>query len=99
MIRYMLDSSFCIDVKRDRTPALRKRFKAETGTMAISSIVFHELIYGAAISELPARARRKVLEFVARLDLLDFDRDAADHAGQIRADLRRAGQMIGHTRY
>lgn len=95
MIRYMLDSSFCIDVMRDKTPALRERFKAETGTMATSTIVLHELLYGAANSESPARARRKVMEFVARLDVFDFDDEAADHAGQIRARLRRQGQMIG----
>jgi tRNA(fMet)-specific endonuclease VapC len=95
VIRYLLDSSFCIDVMRDRTPALRSRFKSESGSMAISTIVLHELHYGAANSQQPASARQKVEEFAARLVVLDFDHDASVHAGEIRAALRALGRTIG----
>jgi len=33
--------------------------------------------------------------FAARLDVLPFDADAADHAADIRANLERRGQTIG----
>lgn len=33
--------------------------------------------------------------FAARLEVLDFDDDAAAHAGEIRADLERQGSPIG----
>ena len=95
VIRYMLDSSFCIDVMRDRTPALRERFKVEAGTMALSTIALHELLYGAANVENSQRARQKVDEFAGRLAVVEFGEQAANHAGDIRATLRRAGQMIG----
>jgi tRNA(fMet)-specific endonuclease VapC len=95
MIRYMLDSSFCIDVMRDRTPALRERFKIESEHLAISTVAMYELFYGAANSDNPRIARRSVEEFAARIAVIDFDEDAAGHSGEIRADLRKKGQMIG----
>ena len=91
----MLDSSFCIDVMRDKAPAVRHRFKAEAGSMAISTIVLHELHYGAANSQNPRAALLKIDEFAAHILVIDFDTNAATHAGDIRADLKIKGQTIG----
>lgn len=95
MIRFMLDSSFCIDVMRNRNAVLLNRFKASNNQMAISTIVLHELCYGAANSNEAALARRKVEEFCAAVLVIDFDDKAADEAGKIRAYLRAKGQTIG----
>jgi tRNA(fMet)-specific endonuclease VapC len=95
MIRYMLDSSFCIDVMRDKTQSLRDKFKINSNQMAISTIVLHELYYGAANSPELDHARAKVEKFCAGVSVLDFDDSAAAHAGEIRSDLRRKGQTIG----
>lgn len=65
-----------------------------------------ELIYGAEKSANPERNLMDVEGFAARLDVLDYGRDAAAHSGQVRAELARAGtpiaaydQMIaGHAR-
>ena len=95
VIRYMLDSSFCIDVIRDKTPAVRERFKAEASALALSSVALHELFYGAANAQHRAHAREKVIDFARRVTVLDFDENAASHAGDIRAALRRQGQVIG----
>lgn len=43
----------------------------------------------------PARNLAEVQGFAARLDVLDFDSNAAAHAGQIRAELARLGTPIG----
>jgi tRNA(fMet)-specific endonuclease VapC len=95
MTRFMLDSSFCIDVMRSKHPALRDRFKSSENDKAISTIVLHELFYGAANGDNPAHARGKVEEFCLAVAVLPFDEDAASHSAEIRADLRRQGQMIG----
>jgi tRNA(fMet)-specific endonuclease VapC len=95
MIRYMLDSSFCIDVMRDRTELLREKFKINSNQMAISTIVLHELFFGAAINPEPDRARGKVEKFCTGVSVLSFDDKAAAHAGDIRSVLRRKGQTIG----
>lgn len=65
-----------------------------------------ELIYGAEKSAAPEKNLSVVEGFVARLEVLAFDNDAAAQAGMIRSELARAGtpidpydQMIaGHAR-
>ena len=95
MLRYMLDTNFCIRVLRDRPPGLRERFNAEAEGLCISTIILSELLYGAEKSARPQEYRREVEHFCGRLEVLRFDEDAADHAANIRATLGRQGQMIG----
>ena len=95
MLRYMLDTNFCIRVLRDRPPGMRERFNAEAGSLCISTVVLTELLYGAAKSALPRHNRDQVEHFAARLEVLPFDQEAADHAADIRAPLEREGRMIG----
>ncbi len=54
-----------------------------------------ELLRGAAKSARPIHNRQEVERFAARLDVLSFDADAADHAADIRADVERRGELIG----
>jgi tRNA(fMet)-specific endonuclease VapC len=95
MLRYMLDTSLCIRVLRDRPPALRQRFDQEADGLSISTIALTELLHGAQKSARPEHNRREVANFAARLEVLPFDTDAAAHAGEITATLERSGQVIG----
>lgn len=95
MTRYMLDSSFCIDLMRDKTQALRERFRDEWADLCTSTIVMHELLYGAEKSARPRHNRVRVEEFLSRLKLVEFDSEAASHAAHIRADLAKRGCPIG----
>lgn len=80
---------------RNRSPAWPARLNALAGTLFTSVIVRHELINGAALSAQPLEQRAEVEDFLARLDVIAFDAAAADHAADIKADLRRRGTMIG----
>lgn len=95
MLKYLLDTNLCIRVLRDKPQGLRERFNAEASGLSISSVVLYELLYGAAKSARPVENRHQVEAFAARLEVLDFDGDAAAHAGEIRADLEREGRPIG----
>jgi tRNA(fMet)-specific endonuclease VapC len=95
MLRYMLDTNLCIRVLRDRPAGLRPRFNAEAETLCISTITLTELLHGAARSAKPVENRQEVERMVARLTLLDFDRRAAEHAGEICAELGIRGELIG----
>lgn len=95
MLRYMLDTNLCIRVLRDRPAAVRRRFNEENEGLCISTIVLTELLHGAAKSARPQENRRAVEDFGARLEVLPFDAEAADHAAEIRAELERKGQGIG----
>ncbi len=94
-LRYLLDTNLCIRVLRDRPPAMRERFNAETDGLSISTVVLMELLHGAAKSARADHNRREVERFAARLEVLAFDADAASHAADVRADLERRGRMIG----
>lgn len=94
-LRFMLDTNLCIRVLRDKPAALRLRFNDEAEGLAISTIVVMELLHGAAKSARPIDNRRAVEDFATRLDVLPFDDQAAAHAGDIKAELERAGEVIG----
>jgi tRNA(fMet)-specific endonuclease VapC len=91
----MMDSCFCIDLMRDKTPGLRERFRDERDNLCLSTIVVHELQYGAEKSEWPTKTLLKVEEFTSRLAIFDFDDAAASHAAHIRANLKKRGCQIG----
>jgi tRNA(fMet)-specific endonuclease VapC len=95
MLKYLLDTDVCIRVLRDRPQGLRERFNTEATSLSISSVVLYELLNGAAKSARPVENRHEVEAFAARLEVLDFDDDAAGHAGEIRAGLERKGHPIG----
>ncbi len=95
MLRNMLDTNLCIRVLRDRPAGLRPRFNAEADTLCVSAITLTELLHGAAKSPRPAENRREVQRMVGRLAVLDFDSRAAEHAGDIQAELERRGEVIG----
>ncbi|PZP44822.1 MAG: VapC toxin family PIN domain ribonuclease [Azospirillum brasilense] len=95
MLRYLLDTNLCIRVLRDRPQGLRARFNAEAGSLCISTVVLTELLHGAGKSARPTENRREVERFVARLEVLAFDAEAAAHAAEIRTVLEREGRVIG----
>lgn len=95
-----LDANVAIALLNDRQPQVRARFDAALGAgtpLALSIIVFHELMYGAAASERRKANEDKIAIFIAsaRLTLLPFEAEDAREAAGIRADLKRAGAPIG----
>lgn len=91
----MLDANLCIRVLRDRPRHIGGRFKAEAHSLAISTIVLHELIYGAERSDRPEYRRQLVAAFADNLTVYDFDRAAARESAAIKAALAARGNLIG----
>lgn len=91
----MLDANLCIRVLRLRSPELSDRFENEAHELSISTIVLHELYYGAERSARVSEQRQKVEVFAANLSVLNFDNEAAQHAADIKARLARDGNLIG----
>ncbi len=91
----MLDSNLCIRVLRDRPIAMRDRFRAEASSLCISTIVYHELHFGALRSARPEIQLALVEEFIAHIPVLEFDAEAARHAAMIKAALTATGNLIG----
>lgn len=95
MLKYMLDTNIVIYTIKNRPKAVKAAFNAHYGQMCISTVTLMELIYGAEKSTAPERNTRDVEGFAARLDVLDYDSEAAAHSGQLRAELAKTGQPIG----
>lgn len=91
----MLDANLCIRVLRHRPMSILDRFIDEAPRLAVSTIVLHELLYGAARSERPEAERGKVERFASQLEIFDFDQAACDHAADIKATLAKKGLLIG----
>jgi tRNA(fMet)-specific endonuclease VapC len=94
-----LDTNAVIAVLNDRGSQVRKRIDAAIGrgqTLALSAIVLFELQYGATKSARPERNARRIADFLAGpIEVLPFESDDAEEAGDIRAALERAGIPIG----
>lgn len=94
MLKYMLDTNICIFTIKNRPQQVREAFNRFHDQLCISSISLMELIYGAEKSANPEKNLAVVEGFAARLEVLSYDELAANHTGQLRAELARNGTPI-----
>lgn len=95
-MRLLLDTNICIYVIKRKPPEVLERFNQhDVGNIAISSITVAELRYGVEKSQQVARNARALNQFLLPLIIVDFDDDAAETYGRIRAQLERQGSPLG----
>jgi tRNA(fMet)-specific endonuclease VapC len=92
-VKFLLDSNVVIGLLRVRAKLVQRTLEHYAGDVAISSIVAHELYFGAY------KGTRQAVN-LAEIDalpfaVLDFDREDARRAGEIRATLASKGRSIG----
>lgn len=93
-MKFLLDANIVVALLRAKNVSLDRRVQRHKPVdLAISSIVIHELYFGAFKSARPSHqvARVDNLQF----QVLDFDREDARHAGEIRAILSSRGMSVG----
>jgi tRNA(fMet)-specific endonuclease VapC len=91
---YLLDTNAVIATLNDPASKTARRLRLERPSdVAVSSIVAHELFYGAFRSR--RTAHNVGLIDALRFGVVEFDREDARQAGQIRAALAAAGTPIG----
>jgi tRNA(fMet)-specific endonuclease VapC len=93
-MRFLLDTNVVVALLNDATSPTAKRLRQEApADVAISSVVAHELYYGAFKS---ARAQQNLgLVDALQFPVIEFDREDARQAGAIRALLAGKGKPIG----
>jgi len=93
-MRYLLDTNVVIGLLNDATSKLAQRARRERpADVAISAVVAHELFYGAFKS---GRAAQNVaLVDALQFAVIEFDKEDARQAGEVRALLASAGTPIG----
>ncbi len=97
MIKYMLDTDICSYIMRERPIQVLKRFDTlKMDQFCLSIVTYAEFIYGIQRSTNPEKHQSVVDQFITHVDVLSWNRSAAEHYGQIRADLGAQGNTIGN---
>lgn len=95
-MKYLLDTNTCIRYLNGRSPSIIATIDSlEEGSAAVCSVVKAELFFGALRSHNPPKNLADQRRFLALFPSLSFDDAAAEHYGQIRADLATKGTLIG----
>ncbi len=93
---YMLDTNAIIMAVRHPDWPIYQTIKAHLGKdLCISSITYGELEYGIQKSTAPERNRVAITQLLFGIRILSFDVTAAEHFGDIFADLERKHMRIG----
>jgi tRNA(fMet)-specific endonuclease VapC len=93
-MRYLLDTNVVIGLFNDDRSKLARRARRENpADIAISAIVVHELFYGAYKGR-HATQNAALIESL-QFEVIEFDKDDARQAAEIRALLASQGTPIG----
>ncbi|MBN9317105.1 MAG: type II toxin-antitoxin system VapC family toxin [Devosia sp.] len=90
---FLLDTSAMIAFLRGHASVVRQARNVGPGSIAISSIVLHELYFGAYKGNRTDADLRVIGQL--RFAIVEFDAADALRAGEIRALLQRQGTSIG----
>ena len=95
-MRYMLDTNICIyAIKHKPEKVFQKLQTVDPQDVYVSSVTYAELVHGVEKSAAVEKNRLALTMLLANIEILDFDVDAADCYGKIRADLEKKGTPIG----
>ena len=95
-MRFMLDTNICIYIIKQKPPNVIERFyQTEISEIGISSITLSELLYGVSKSSKPEQNQIALTQFIAPLDILPYDNEAAQYYGELRVHLEKQGRPIG----
>lgn len=97
MLKYLLDTNVISEpMQREPDPRVLRLFRRHENEIAIPSVAWHELRFGA--EKLPASRRRQTIEkyleevVLATFPILDYDRSAAEWHARERARLVARGE-------
>ena len=94
MFRYMLDTDTCSYIMKRSSQAVLNRLQTVSVTdICVSVITKSELLYGVEVSPRQAQDATALKAFLPYVDVLDFPDYAATHYAQIRADLKKRGEI------
>jgi tRNA(fMet)-specific endonuclease VapC len=95
-MQFMLDTNTCIYIIKRRPFEVIERFKrTEISQVGISCMTLSELQYGVSKSSRPEQNQMALAQFIAPLEIVPFDEEAARCYGGLRVHLERHGTPIG----
>ena len=92
----MLDTNICIYVIKHKPEKVFQKLQTiHPEDVCISSVTYAELVHGVEKSAAVEKNKLALSMLLANMEILDFDVDAADCYGKIRAGLEKKGTPIG----
>ena len=93
---YMLDTNICSYIIRNKPQSIKSKLQEveENHTIALSSIVVSELLYGATKKDSP-KLMKIVSAFIDNFIIYDYSKISAQSYANIRTDLEKKGKIIG----
>jgi tRNA(fMet)-specific endonuclease VapC len=92
----MLDTNICIyAIKHKPDTVIRKFLSHDPEELCISAITYAELRHGVEKSMAVERNRIAMSLFLSPITILQFDEQAAEEYGRIKAELEKKGTPIG----
>jgi tRNA(fMet)-specific endonuclease VapC len=95
-VAFLLDTNVCIGILTGRSPKAVERLRElSPSDVCIASVVRAELLFGARNSSRVEANLALLAAFFAPFASVAFGDLAADYYGRLRAELHRAGELIG----
>ena len=98
-MNYLLDINAVIALINDRPKLVRSRLRlaaSRNAWIGVSSVALYELWYGLARSDRRRENAERLRVFLSgNISVVPFDEEDAETAGDVRAELERAGTPIG----
>jgi len=96
MPRFMLDTDTCSYIMKRSHPLVIKRLQSVPITDVCMSVVTKaELLYGVEVSPRRNQDAAALAAFLPYVEALHLTDEAAMHYAEIRADLKKRGELIG----
>lgn len=92
---FLLDTDTSILFMKGKPEVVANFVKHGPGTVFLSAISYHELLYGALHSGAVQRHLAVVAEFISPLTVLPFTQVSAKSSSEVRQDLAARGKTIG----
>lgn len=92
MLRYMLDTNTVSFLIKESQPLLAQRISQKgVERIAISAVVEAELLWGLAKKQPSHLIQQRVMTFLAQVEILSWDRDAAQAYARLKKIMHNSG--------
>ena len=96
MVRYLLDTDSSIAIMNDSPVHVRRQLtRNRMEDVGISAISLYELQYGVSKSKKRRQNTHTLNNFLEYIQVLEWTRECAYAAGNLRAELEKSGNLIG----
>lgn len=98
VLRFLLDTNICIYIAKQKPLSVLHKFEQlVVGEVAMSTITYGELLFGAQKSHHPRLATKVLDELTGLIPALPIPTETGKHYGDIRSKLEKLGTPIGNN--